>query len=241
MIDRTFVEKLEELVAPTAIEVGGTHYTDRSLTPVYHDPRPGTINVTTLAGLVAYLTANVEGVTEEKLMVHVQSHEAVTVIERFEGPGNMRTVYVSASLDKQLQTFPFGQFMEVEQFVVMLQTRFVPNDGLSAVLAFAGNMTHEAVQNLADDGVTQTATKRQGIARVEHAHVPNPVSLAPYRTFREIEQVESAFLFRVRGGGEDGPPACALFEADGGEWRLGAIEGIREYLAVHLDGFTILA
>ena len=46
--------------------------------------------------------------------------------------------------------------------------------------------------------------------------VPNPVTLRPFRTFIEVEQPESKFIFRMREGGR-----CAIFEADGahGSWR----------------------
>ena len=55
--------------------------------------------------------------------------------------------------------------------------------------------------------------------------VPNPVALVPFRTFIEVEQPESKFVFRVKDG-----PQMGLFEADGGEWRLAAMLRIKEYL-----------
>ena len=48
---------------------------------------------------------------------------------------------------------------------------------------------------------------------------------SPYRTFIEVEQPESKFIFRMREGG-----ACALFEADGGAWKLDAQNAVYEYL-----------
>ena len=59
--------------------------------------------------------------------------------------------------------------------------------------------------------------------------VPNPVLLKPYRTFIEVQQPESAFIFRMQDG-----PRAALFEADGGAWRIEAMENIRAYLAKEL-------
>jgi hypothetical protein len=55
--------------------------------------------------------------------------------------------------------------------------------------------------------------------------VPNPVVLAPFRTFPEIKQPESKFIFRMQSG-----PRAALYEADGGAWRNEAMSGIKEYL-----------
>lgn len=72
---------------------------------------------------------------------------------------------------------------------------------------------------------SQKVTVKTGVASVSDAVVPNPVTLAPYRTFPEVEQPESKFIFRMKEG-----PTAALFEADGGAWRNTAILGIKEYL-----------
>ena len=66
------------------------------------------------------------------------------------------------------------------------------------------------------------------------AAVPNPVTLAPFRTFRDVAQPASLFVLRVQGGGET--PNVALFEADGGAWRLAAIENIKKWLEENITG-----
>jgi len=67
------------------------------------------------------------------------------------------------------------------------------------------------------------------------------VVLRPYRTFLEIEQPASAFVFRLRRGREGELPTCALFEADGGRWKLEAIERIRDYLKEQLSEIAVIA
>lgn len=64
--------------------------------------------------------------------------------------------------------------------------------------------------------------------------VPNPVTLAPYRTFVEVKQPESKFVFRMRKS-EEGPQA-ALFEADGGAWKIEAMQRVKEFLEDKLVG-----
>lgn len=66
------------------------------------------------------------------------------------------------------------------------------------------------------------------IARVENVVIPPRVKLAPYRTFIEIEQPESEFVFRARKA--DDLPHFALFEADGGAWRIESMKRIKAYL-----------
>ena len=62
--------------------------------------------------------------------------------------------------------------------------------------------------------------------------VPNPVRLRPYRTFGEIEQPESAYVFRIKDS-ERGP-AFKLVEADGGLWKNDAMKRIKEYMEFKL-------
>ena len=71
----------------------------------------------------------------------------------------------------------------------------------------------------------------KGVASADDVIVPNPVELAPYRTFLEVEQPSSSFIFRMKNG-----PRGAIFEADGGAWRNQAILNIKEYLTKELAG-----
>jgi hypothetical protein len=104
-----------------------------------------------------------------------------------------------------------------------------------------GNIKEENVRQTGDDGVTQTVTAKSGIARVEDVSVPNPVHLAPFRTFREVSQPLSPFVLRMKQGREGGLPTVALFEADGGKWKLDAIQFIRDYLAGKIETVPIIA
>lgn len=67
--------------------------------------------------------------------------------------------------------------------------------------------------------------------------------LRPYRTFLEVEQPESAFVFRMKQDNY-GSVMCAVFEADGGAWKMDATQAIKEYLQRELDGmpqFTVIS
>ena len=62
--------------------------------------------------------------------------------------------------------------------------------------------------------------------------VPNPVKLRPYRTFAEIEQPESSYVFRIKD--TDRGPAFKLVEADGDLWKNDVMKKIKEYLEYEL-------
>ena len=72
-----------------------------------------------------------------------------------------------------------------------------------------------------------------GIASKSDALVPNPVRLTPYRTFLEVEQPASDFIFRMKQDKYEGI-VCAIFEADGGAWKMEATQRIKEYLQKEL-------
>ena len=84
--------------------------------------------------------------------------------------------------------------------------------------------------------MTQKATIKTGISTVGDAIVPNPVTLRPFRTFVEVEQPESSFVFRMRQGDGRGVE-CAVYEADGGAWKNEAMESVKEYLKEGLKEF----
>ena len=111
----------------------------------------------------------------------------------------------------------------------MLQSSFADKGDKEVLLQYTGLVRDEAVKTTGDDGISQKVTVKTGVASVGEAIVPNPVILAPYRTFAEIEQPESKFIFRMKEG-----PSAAIFVADGGAWKNDAILRIREYLQEQL-------
>ncbi|CAM3000170.1 hypothetical protein HAHI6034_11055 [Hathewaya histolytica] len=112
----------------------------------------------------------------------------------------------------------------------MLQSSFVNVGDKEVLLKYTGLIQDEAVKSIGDDGVSQQVTVKTGVASVGQAVVPNPVKLAPYRTFPEVDQPISEFIFRMKEG-----PSAAIFESDGGAWRNEAIKNIKEYLQERLE------
>ena len=100
-------------------------------------------------------------------------------------------------------------------------------------MKLSGNIVSRNEQAYADDGISQSATMNVGVASKAPVLVPNPVTLIPFRTFQEVEQPESQFVFRI--GEQNGAPAFKLVEAEGGLWRLKAINQLKEYISKILE------
>lgn len=179
-----------------------------------------TLVVNSLTGLIDYLQSEFDG--NNQLLVHVASPTEVNVYSHFTRDMT-RNAFVQAKA--LLPQFPFGKFQDLEEFNIALQSMFVENEQRGEVLQIVGNVKDENVTNYGDDGVSQQVTAKAGIATVAVIPVPNPVHLMPYRTFIEVDQPESSFVFRMRTG-----PDCALFEADGGAWKNEAIGAVRDFL-----------
>ena len=67
-----------------------------------------------------------------------------------------------------------------------------------------------------------------------------PEALCPYRTFPQIAQPSSLCVFRLKSR-EGAVPLCGLFEADGGAWKVTAVDSIRAWLDAAALGMPVVA
>ena len=183
------------------------------------------IAIHTLSGLVDYIESGVER-TEKPLILEIYNERNVNLYSLLKADGSREKL---ASASAIVPDFNYGRFMGMEEFNIALQSKFKKNHDQEILLQVVGNVADENVGQASDDGVSQSMTIKQGISSKAQVKVPNPVVLAPYRTFLEVEQPESQFIFRMEKG-----PQGAIFEADGGAWRNEAINRIREYLESEL-------
>jgi hypothetical protein len=204
-------------------ENGQTYSTNKLY--LIEDPLAEKINVRSLSGLVEYLTSHFD--SDDKLMVHIESPTEVVAFSDLNGD-KKREVFIKSSA--MIPSFQFDRFYDSEEFNIKLQSAFVKNEDRDIMLKVVGNIKEENVRQIGDDGVSQAVQAKVGVATVATVQVPNPVVLAPYRTFVEVAQPNSEFIFRMQNG-----PRCALFEADGGAWKLTAMRHIKEYLEVSLN------
>ena len=224
---------------PKVLEIRGETYCDKELNRIRHNPKASDIEMTTLTGLVEYIKANID-VMHDRMIIHVVSPTQVRLYSQLDED---RQREYMVKVNAQVPDFRYGNYVNHEAFLIALQSKFIDNEDRALLLRFAGTVENGTVVNYGDDGVTQKATIKTGIASKGDALVPNPVRLRPFRTFIEIEQPESAFIFRMRQDGNSGVD-CAIFEADGGAWKNAAMRSIKEYLQFELADypkFTVIS
>ena len=199
---------------------------------------PDALIISTLTGIVDFING-IDGITADKAMIHVASETNVMLVGAIASSFRNRDTYAHAKYTNP--TFKFGNWMELESFIINIQTGFVQDDMTATILKVVGNLKDETITNFSDDGKTQAVTAKTGISMVQKVAVPSPITLRPFRTFMEVDQPASSFIFRMKQQGNGQPPACALFEADGKAWELEAMQRIKKWLEENAKGFKVIA
>lgn len=208
--------------------IHGATYTNKNLERI-QVPMANAIKTTTLTSIVDYIKENVDSSSDENIIIHVENYNEVSIKKELNVDRKRECLMRAEALTPQITT---NRFTDTESFNIMLQSSFVDNDDRNKLLKVSGNIQDKTVKQVSDDGTSQAVTIKAGVANVADVRVPNPVLLAPFRTFPEVKQPESKFIFRMKDG-----PSCALYEADGGAWRNVAMENIKTYLKANLAEF----
>lgn len=217
------------LSTPEVVDINGKIYSDRRLTRYdYQEPEP--LHFKSITGLIDYIKSDFD-YTYDNSFIHIKSYDRIEFLSPL-NDDNEREVYAICEPDKIC--ISFDKFMDREVFNIMLQTGFAENQDLSDILKYIGNMSDKAVRTVADNGISQEITIKSSTQGLIDVFVPNPVVLKPFRTFIEIEPVESKFVLRLKDGG-----LCALFEADGGAWKIDTMRSLQDYIEEMLTALEI--
>lgn len=229
-----------EMSKPEIVEVDGDSYSDRELKRISYIPRADAIIMSTLTSLVDYIHSNTD-IMPEKMIIHVETPTSVKMYSMLDYERKRECM---AAVKAEIPGFDFDRFMDHEKFLINMQSKFIDTEDKALLLKFAGTVETGTVAQYGDDGVTQKATVKTGIASKSDAIVPAAVNLKPFRTFLEVDQPESGFVFRMKEDKYSEGVQCAIFEADGGAWKAEAMANIKAYLQDQLkdmDKFTVIS
>lgn len=231
---REAIDRILALSEPHIVEINGERYADRQMTRVPRELRAEPLEVHTLSALVDYITSGCDDNSDQtdinrRFVVHVEDYNRVRLTRELDGDRRRETVL--EAMDKT-ETFPFGRWLSVEEFIIGMQAFFVPDDTVRDLVKLVSSVTDSKSVQQSDDGMSQSVTAKTGIVTSNKVTVPNPVVLRPLSTFSEIVQPQRSFIFRLRGG-ESGVCA-ALYAADGNAWKHRAIDSISLYLKNHI-------
>lgn len=228
------IREIEELTENTVRvqEIDGHHYLlkdgDYKEIKPDHEPTPETFMFKSLDGLVSTMKSELKDMLAatkcgDTLYISVVSPQQVSVFTGLLPDKSRVDVYNSfQTLNKNWRG---ENWFYHDEAMIALQSQFSPNEGTAYLLDFLSRVTDENSVQSDDNGVTQTVQVKKGISLAGREKIKPIVSLRPYRTFLEVEQPESAFLIRIKEGGQIG-----IIEADGGMWEFTARRSVKEFL-----------
>jgi hypothetical protein len=193
-------------------------------------PQPSAMELETLSGFVDAIEhgAYPASYTLADLVVQVDTPGSVFLRSKKVDEYGRRAVLAWAKLPK-LAAFPFGEFVGHESFYISVMSLFASyQDDRDYVLKMATSVSSGQTITTSDDGITQQAVIQSGAALKSETTLKARVNLSPFRTFREATQPTSEYVFRVKQG--DKGVNLALFESDGGAWRITAMQNIKTWL-----------
>lgn len=241
------IDRVLALAPPNIHTVGDLEWTDKTLNLIY-PPTPKAVHCSTLQGLVDLFQEDLDDVKPEEVLVHITSPTTVEIISKDADDYGRRRVWAEAAYP-ECKPFPFGSWMEPEAFIISAQMQFQRvkvegDDGaftkdLDYVLGIASKISADHTTENVDDGFAQRVAVKQGITLKVETILKPMVNLAPYRTFAEIDQVLSQFVFRARV--QNGGAHLALFEGDGGRWKLAAVAAIKAWLEPKFSTVSIIS
>lgn len=147
------------------------------------------------------------------LYINIKSESCVEVVSSLDTEKAREIPYCAIAEGSR---YNFGRGYDYENFVIALRSLFVQNEETATLL--------QLLKKVADDGITQQVVAKQGAQLAQNVKVSPIYKLAPFRTFIEVEQPESEFLFRLSDR-----TTFTLYEADGGAWKIKAKANIRAF------------
>lgn len=225
------INRIVELATPFTLETRNGHqFCSADLREVKPEVElPARYSVDTLEALVKLIRT--EGVAQApQLYVRVDSARRVVVDSTY--TGRDYAIYSRLPLYEAVSDVPsisVNQYMSQEHAVIELQSLYAVTDDRDYLLALLSRIDVNQGVSSVDNRISQEVSVRTGAVLKEQQTVQPIVHLQPYRTFLEVEQPASDFLLRLD---KEGRPA--LYEADGGAWKLEAKRNIAAYLGEQL-------
>jgi hypothetical protein len=229
------IDRILELAPAKLLNVGGFIHIDKDkAVRLFQPPMADALKISTLTGFIDLLESSFEGYDAAGVLVHVASTDEVQLIGRASDRLGRRQVLIAATRLAPLRSFKFNTYMPQEEFVIGLRSLFLQDADLDDLVSVAGNLASQAEIKQQDDGFSQQATVKAGVVRLAEKTINPRVKLTPFRTFLEAEQPASEYIFRIQPGNQ-----CALFEADGGNWRMQAIQNVQAWLQNQMRGSAV--
>lgn len=234
------IQKIVDLAETRHRVIDGYTYSDKPLHRLYED-NIGMIPLKTLTGVVDFLEANIDGHDKTELFINIQAPGELVIFKKHDSKKKERDIIAGADCFTPAIYDDHGfldNYQDIESALVGLRTRFENTPDREKIIKLLGNIVDKNEVETGDDGMTQSTVTRKGIAMREKEEVPLMLELIPYRTFPEIDQPSSWYIIRLRSG-EQGV-SVAIYEVKDNQWKVKAMQRIKDYLADKIKEVKII-
>lgn len=236
-MENNIVKDIQKIIEENirVVEINGEKYSNQDLRLIRQTDKASQIEFNDLSSIVSMIKNEADRF-KLPLYINIENEGRVSVLTSMDEHKGRENPYEAVYDNK---TFRFGSYYSYEDFVIALRSQFVLNEDTQSLLEALKKISNSNSVETEDDGITQKVTMQQGASLASTAKVAPIRKLKPFRVFNEVEQPASEFLFRIRGG-----DSYALYEADGGAWKIEAKNNIKTYfteeLAEEIDKGTVV-
>lgn len=240
-MDKATLDKIIELndQSKELVKLHGIDFTYRNLNPVL-PPQQECLPVESLDGLVDYLEQNKDGIEVGGCSIHIVSHQEVILYGNVDPVTKNRQMYIHATLSNVFSPYSFNHWIGHEDFMIKLYSLF-QNDKEGFLKEFTATVrkAKRYEENETEDKIHSSKSSKSKGIDIPGNRDAFIAKLKPFRTFAEVDQPMSPFIFRIRECGQE--LECALYECDGGSWVNAVRNNIKKYLEAKIKNIPVFA
>lgn len=237
MLPKETLDRILEINEPHIKAVGDLEYSDKNLNlilPPYASP----IKIKTLTGLSDFIK-NLDKSILKGFFLHVKDECFVSLVGPLDTYERRERYVETLCITNDIR---FNNYYSSEDFIILIQSQFVDGKdtySIKELLKVVSLIESKHIEKFSDNGTAQSVEIKAGLSSAVEVPIPNPITLRPYRTFREIDQPASRFVLRMKKS--NGGPSVALFEADGSQWKFEAMQSIKKWLEKEIKDIPVIA
>lgn len=236
MMDATAIKEIRSGVTSEVVSLQGVDfYKNNDSLKAVTFPSPDCLKVFSLTQVVSAIKDN-EFSAEKGVVVNVLNHKKVEVFSRKRDLNKKLVNLVTADFAGIFKEFENDEKFSQEEFIIRLQSRFARTPEMVDLLSLVSKVSDDKTSDTSDNGYAQVATMKAGVHLVSEAVVKPVWVLNPFKSFPEITPVPVSYVLRIHSSHRDNGPQFALYEADGGRWKVDSTIAVKDWLEKALAG-----
>lgn len=237
MIDSKFVESIKGSAASDYFTLNNRIFVRSG--PNYREVEPRTVERLKVHSLQAVCDfVNQQGLSDR--FVVIDSPMSVSVVSCDVDVPPLRNVWLQSTIELP-KADVVAVIADADSFVRTLLCLFVRTEALDLIMSLVSKVTMSTIRTDESDGVSQKVVVQESVALKAEKTVDPIHHLRPYRTFPDIEQPESPYVFRISKT-DEGELHFFLQTTSSIVWRLDAVASIKRFLedGIKVDGVSVI-